>query len=183
MAGKILTQAEVAERLRMSVRTVYQLRVEGRLRYIPGRPVRFLEDDVEKFIETSLQTGPASGRCGPRSKAFSIRSAEPKDISRRIFEDEIARNGPEWANHMRLLALKRVLRFVSQAHPELGAGAEGRPKDLAGLHMGNQARTMLARLESEGPTKEVLAQLDRGLLDYAVEAEVEARAASRDNAR
>ncbi|QPC90012.1 helix-turn-helix domain-containing protein [Mesorhizobium sp. INR15] len=47
----LLTQNEVAERLRCSVAKVKRLRMTGLLAYLPGRPVMIEEADFEKYKE------------------------------------------------------------------------------------------------------------------------------------
>lgn len=50
---KLLTQAEVAERLRCSEDKVKRLRLAGKLRYLPGRPVLIDEADLESYLEVA----------------------------------------------------------------------------------------------------------------------------------
>jgi excisionase family DNA binding protein len=45
----LLTEAEVAERLRCSVSKIRKLRYDGRMAFIPGRPVLVLEREVEAY--------------------------------------------------------------------------------------------------------------------------------------
>lgn len=53
---KFITQDEVAERLRVSVKTVERLRKQGKLRYLPGRPVKIPEDDLDAYVRRALVT-------------------------------------------------------------------------------------------------------------------------------
>lgn len=53
-APRLLTQAEVAKRLRVTVRTIYSMRAAGELANIPGRPVRIPEDQVDAYIDRQL---------------------------------------------------------------------------------------------------------------------------------
>ncbi|MER9455194.1 helix-turn-helix domain-containing protein [Mesorhizobium sp. M0478] len=47
----LLTQDEVAKRLRCSPQKVKRLRISGQLAYVPGRPVLIEEADFEKYLE------------------------------------------------------------------------------------------------------------------------------------
>ena len=51
---KFLLQHEVAERLRCSMTTVKRLRTEGKLAYLPGRPVKIRERDLQAYIEAEM---------------------------------------------------------------------------------------------------------------------------------
>jgi excisionase family DNA binding protein len=51
---QLITQAEAATQLRVSLSTLRRLRKAGELRFIPGRPVRVPVDDVNAFIERNL---------------------------------------------------------------------------------------------------------------------------------
>ena len=46
----LLTQIEVAQRLRCTVQKVAKLRKTGQLAYIPGRPVLIEESDLRDYI-------------------------------------------------------------------------------------------------------------------------------------
>lgn len=48
---KLMTEAEVAERLRCSVSKVRKLRYDGRLAFIPGRPVLVTEKALSEYLE------------------------------------------------------------------------------------------------------------------------------------
>jgi hypothetical protein len=52
-AHRFLTDEEVAERLRCTVRGVRRLRLLGRLRYVPGRPPQVDGVDLDAYIEKS----------------------------------------------------------------------------------------------------------------------------------
>jgi excisionase family DNA binding protein len=58
VAGTLLTPAEVAERLRVSTRTLEFWRHQGRgPAYVKiGKRVRYRPDDVERFIEAQRST-------------------------------------------------------------------------------------------------------------------------------
>ncbi|WP_082980720.1 helix-turn-helix domain-containing protein [Mesorhizobium sp. WSM3873] len=51
--SNLLTQKEVAARLRCSEQKVKRLRKMGALAYIPGRPVLIAESDLEKYLEST----------------------------------------------------------------------------------------------------------------------------------
>lgn len=53
MATVLLTEAEVAARLRCSRQKVQKLRREGRLPYLKGRPPLIDETDLDLFVERS----------------------------------------------------------------------------------------------------------------------------------
>ncbi|WEZ82193.1 helix-turn-helix domain-containing protein [Rhizobium sp. 32-5/1] len=46
---RLLTQAEAAKRMGVSVEKLKRLRGQGMISYIPGRPVLFDEKDVDEF--------------------------------------------------------------------------------------------------------------------------------------
>lgn len=48
----LLTEAEVAERLRCSCEKIKRLRLSGKLSYLPGRPVLVDEKDLNAFLES-----------------------------------------------------------------------------------------------------------------------------------
>lgn len=52
---KLITADEAAERLGCSRRTVTRLCMSGQLRFIPGRPVRMPESEVEDYIMRKLK--------------------------------------------------------------------------------------------------------------------------------
>lgn len=61
----LLTEAEAADRLRLSQRTLRKARQDGQLRYVLiGRAVRYTEQDLETFID-SLRT--VQPQCPPKS--------------------------------------------------------------------------------------------------------------------
>lgn len=51
----LLTQKEVSERLRCSTSKIKRLRLDGKLAYLPGRPVLVRESDLNAYIETGLR--------------------------------------------------------------------------------------------------------------------------------
>ncbi|RWA81457.1 MAG: DNA-binding protein [Mesorhizobium sp.] len=86
----LLTQAEVAERLRCSEQKVKRLRKSKELAYIPGRPVLIDEHDLIQYLERnkcpalppiSKRTKKAPGTSiGPRSESESASA-----LARRIW--------------------------------------------------------------------------------------------------
>jgi excisionase family DNA binding protein len=62
MSEKLLSAEEVAEKLDCSTRTVRQLVADGRLpavRFAPRGWLRFIAEDVDRFVERSRETVPA----------------------------------------------------------------------------------------------------------------------------
>lgn len=55
----MLTEAEVAQRLRCSASKVKRLRLSGVLPYLPGRPVLVVLSDLENYIESQKRGGTA----------------------------------------------------------------------------------------------------------------------------
>lgn len=55
----LLMESEVADLLRCSREKIKRLRLSGRIRYIPGRPVLIDEEDLKAFVET-LKIGAAA---------------------------------------------------------------------------------------------------------------------------
>ncbi|MCW2317217.1 excisionase family DNA binding protein [Rhodoblastus acidophilus] len=85
--GALLTEPEVAERLRCSTSKVKRLRRQRRLAYIPGRPVLIDEDDLLAYLDDVKQA--------------KIERAEREAAERAV------RESPEWkAQQARLLARK-----------------------------------------------------------------------------
>lgn len=58
----LLTEPEVAERLRCSISKVYRLRKTGHLPYIPGRPILVSEADLIAYVERSTCRHPISSK-------------------------------------------------------------------------------------------------------------------------
>ena len=77
---RLLTEAEVADILRVNTRTVRILRRSGQLAYIAGRPVRFDEQDVEDYIASVRVPAKArhsgTGATTERRSVASIRAEE-----------------------------------------------------------------------------------------------------------
>ncbi|OLP52618.1 hypothetical protein BJF92_14465 [Rhizobium rhizosphaerae] len=58
----MLTEPEVAERLRCSTSKIKRLRFAGKLDYLPGRPVLIDERDLDAFISGQKRIGREHGR-------------------------------------------------------------------------------------------------------------------------
>lgn len=56
---RLLTEGEVAERLRCSTSKIKRLRLAGKLVYLPGRPVLVAEDDLDAFISSQKRSAKA----------------------------------------------------------------------------------------------------------------------------
>ena len=84
MTVVLLTEAEVAERLRRSKQTVRRLRLGGKLPYLPGRPPRIDEADLIAFIEAEkLEAARKAERKQRAAKAEAgagIRAAEERAV-------------------------------------------------------------------------------------------------------
>lgn len=52
---RLLTQEEVAERLRVSQSTIKRLRLDGKLAYVPGRPILIDQADLDAYIATKAE--------------------------------------------------------------------------------------------------------------------------------
>ena len=76
----LLTEDQVAARLRRSKRSIARLRAHGKLAYIPGRPVRITEDELERYIRREAV------RTMPPPKALK----PPLDISAKARDIAIA---------------------------------------------------------------------------------------------
>lgn len=69
--GLVMTQAEAAAVMCCSVRTVARLRREGKLRWIPGRPVRIREADLAACLEALAQPAPVPPRVAAAANALA----------------------------------------------------------------------------------------------------------------
>ncbi|KAA3447129.1 DNA-binding protein [Mesorhizobium sp. SARCC-RB16n] len=82
-ASTLLTQEEVAERLRCSVAKVKRLRFTGQLAYLPGRPVLIEEADLEKYLEgIKRQAKPIATK---PEKSAKPALEDPAVLAKRIF--------------------------------------------------------------------------------------------------
>ncbi|MBZ9706120.1 helix-turn-helix domain-containing protein [Mesorhizobium sp. ESP7-2] len=86
----LLTQDEVAERLRCSTSKVKRLRISGSLAYIPGRPVMIEETDLDAYKErVKCQALPRTSKKMAKERGMSTgRKTELEDVSvlaQRIF--------------------------------------------------------------------------------------------------
>ena len=82
--SNLLTQKEVAARLRCSEQKVKRLRKIGALAYIPGRPVLIAETDLQKYLDDNKrQVEPAVAK---PIAAKPVRPPEsPAALARRIW--------------------------------------------------------------------------------------------------
>lgn len=62
MGTNLLSDDEIAARLRCSVSKVRQLRYAGRLAFIPGRPPLVRERDFEAFLEVERRQRPPNAK-------------------------------------------------------------------------------------------------------------------------
>lgn len=70
---QLVTQAEAAERLCVSLSTLRRLRKGGELRFIPGRPVKVPLEDIDAYIERNLcldLTGTTRFQTSPTTRAI-----------------------------------------------------------------------------------------------------------------
>jgi hypothetical protein len=56
----MLTEPEVAERLRCSTSKIKRLRLSGQLPYLSGRPLLIAEEDLEAFISARKRSATAA---------------------------------------------------------------------------------------------------------------------------
>ncbi len=77
----LLTQAEVAKILRCHPNTVARLRNAGEIAFLPGTPVKFRPEDVERWLLRNLtrRVGHAAKREAKAAKA-ARRSIVPQDV-------------------------------------------------------------------------------------------------------
>lgn len=87
MIPTILTQQEVAAILKCSISKIVRLRRDGRIAFLPGRPVKFLETDLQQFIDDEN-----------RRKQAEADAKKPRPLTRE-----------ELTEHARLWALNAVL--------------------------------------------------------------------------
>lgn len=92
MTGRLITQAEAAERLNVSERAVMRMRLTGRLPYYPGRPVLLAEQDVEAYL-------------AKRARLISEREAADILGCKIAHVQRLCREGKLQAEHSRALRL------------------------------------------------------------------------------
>lgn len=63
--SKLLTDLEVAERLRCSGEKVRRLRYRGLLPYVPGRPVLTAEADLDAYLDSAKRRAVPAGPSSP----------------------------------------------------------------------------------------------------------------------
>lgn len=66
----LLTEAEAASRLRMSPRSLRDLRQQGRIRYvaITARKIVYREDDLDEYVEASIRVEQPAVEVKPQGK-------------------------------------------------------------------------------------------------------------------
>jgi hypothetical protein len=81
MTGNLLTEREVAERLRCAKTKVKRLRLSGRLVYIPGRPPLIDERDLKEYIDSVRQ--PVRASKSDKSETPPITAVQQSEIKER----------------------------------------------------------------------------------------------------
>ena len=76
MRFKLLTEVEVAKRLRMPKRTISELRRTGQIAYLPGKPVRIDELDLLAYIERAFSEVTLEQRIGPPTAEEAAAAAQ-----------------------------------------------------------------------------------------------------------
>ncbi len=74
----LLTETEVAERLRCSVSKVRKLRYDGRLAFIPGRPVLVTDAAFAAFLEVEEQRRARARPMSKKAQKAAAAAAEEK---------------------------------------------------------------------------------------------------------
>ena len=83
-AQALLTEAEAAEALRLSTRTLRKARSEGRLSYVLiGRCVRYTMSDLEGFIQAHTMTETIATAAKPRAVGRQAKSGNIVPFSQR----------------------------------------------------------------------------------------------------
>ncbi|ESY92703.1 helix-turn-helix domain-containing protein [Mesorhizobium sp. LNHC209A00] len=96
-SSKLLTQDEVAARLRCSASKVKRLRITGQLAYLPGRPVMIEEADLGKYLASIKRQ--ASPPIVAKSKKNALPELEdPGVLAKRIF---LARQNSQFERDLR----------------------------------------------------------------------------------
>jgi hypothetical protein len=83
-AQRFLTDEEVAERLRCTVRGVRRLRLLGRLRYVPGRPPHVDVADLEAYIEEAKRRAAPPEPPRKRQPGEPLTEADNEEIRQRV---------------------------------------------------------------------------------------------------
>lgn len=83
---RLLTENEVAEVLRCSTSKVKRLRLDGKLAYLPGRPVFVKDDDLNAYVEsTRCQALPPSPEMPKAaSQGFTGTKTEMESVAERV---------------------------------------------------------------------------------------------------
>ncbi|MCO6415693.1 recombinase family protein [Siccirubricoccus sp. KC 17139] len=79
----LLTQDEAAARLRISKKTLYRLRAAGKVRFLPGRPVKLIARDVEALIADNTVKNPVPQPPRQLSPTAQVRLMRLRDRIRR----------------------------------------------------------------------------------------------------
>lgn len=80
----LLLEREAAERLRISQRQLKKLRLAGHISYLPGRPVRIDERDLEAYVEDLRAKAAVKLKLQPASSRDSVATAEAAARARGI---------------------------------------------------------------------------------------------------
>lgn len=67
--GELLTQQEVAARLRRSVASIARLRRAGELAYLPGSPVMIPASEVDDYLERKMVARPENEQAVPTARS------------------------------------------------------------------------------------------------------------------
>jgi hypothetical protein len=87
MTGNLLTEGEVAERLRCAKTKVKRLRLSGKLAYIAGRPPLIDEKDLETYIASARRV--AVPQESPPPKPQPTASAYSNNIYTRVLQKRL----------------------------------------------------------------------------------------------
>lgn len=89
--SNLFTEKEVADKLRCSTSKVKRLRLDGKLAYLPGRPVMIRESDLSAYIEGALRRNPLieadelSARKPKPRAAAKEKEYDPEEMARKIW--------------------------------------------------------------------------------------------------
>lgn len=75
MTSNFLTEREVAEIFRVSTSSIKRLRLSGKLRYLPGRPLLIDRADLDAYIEGAKRGGPSKD-AGQSLQAKAVSATE-----------------------------------------------------------------------------------------------------------
>jgi excisionase family DNA binding protein len=106
---RLITQAEAANRLGVSIRTMSKLRAEGELAYIPGRPVKIPETEVTDYIRRKL----VRAKADLDHKAAKVAETKGKTLKRTAYELAVELHLQKKAADKK--ALERLVRKTPRA--------------------------------------------------------------------